>query len=450
MSQKQVPPPTGGAIRVTAVPEVNLFFFSHEDGSPLLGADKQPVPAAEPTTYGAVALHMDRLTNMYMTLGPGEHAVTEIRTALGSSAMEGASDVTTSLIGGYGRQLREYMPPDVVTYNTQDASSFRVASLTFGELALASRQPTDEERTAYEARLAAVSDPKLLYERERVIVEEEAKDNLLSHDHALVDFRGDRFMIALDSTNSVIAVRLIQVVAGLSKGGIDRPALIAAVWQAMPLAERMLFTDQEAKLYAKTGGNLIDKQIKDVLVNITGRLLMTRRGEVGARYLTGSDPITVQIEATPPEAPYGTTVRRIFPPGTHRDELQAHNPPEPLTPEELTEGVDLVQLAQMSRGTRYPMTHADAIDTLDFIMGNNGKRALREALGANPPRGALENTLDRLHAVVRFNLGASYYVAYNDRTILGRLGRGATSGRKGALLSQLTDKWQIAPPAGSK
>lgn len=400
----------GASTVVTAIVGANELHFLSQQGDTV----HEPVQLS---VRGQATRFGDALADMFLDLDSGTHPITAATESLGLTGTG-----TTNTI----RSLATIMPPDVLTYDN------RQKTVTLGNITVAGRKATPNERAAYLERAKAA---EIARWKDR---HNENKVDLGEYDHTLTQTDRRLFYMPLGTTKLILAARLLQAL-GQYKRGTDQDGheISLAAWKLMPTTERELFTDLESEIIGDT--SVIDAQVYSLLRTLTSRSGMTRQVGTKFRITTG---ISVKFYADPVETKQAATLAVIFPPGTPlyviEDFRNSHIPPED------------VEMAQYAVTELLPdvvnavLGHEKAIALLNFIMSQSGKRALQVELAAADSRRNVLGACKSLRRVVKNSLGSGYSAARSSRTIAGgRMIRGARQ-TGGAL--DVTTKWYIGLP----
>jgi hypothetical protein len=375
---------------ITFVPNAGAAFVDRGDGAEqLVLIDGQ-----------RAARISNALAAMYMGVGPGLHFEDDVRKNSGLIGSSFGPNLTLLENG--------IVPADIVRVIKSDAGTI----VQFGRFAIASRKATEQDRET-------VSEHQVVVEVDHRAELEEAeatKTNFATHDHAIIQVDSNNFYLSFNAPFSIVVARVMEHLGTLPEGRtVTITQAARAVWNAMPLAERGIFCDDN-KLAG--GPAPIQKYVTDVLNKITNPLGATRRGT--GHYSVTAETIVVNLFATPPEDIPDRT-RPVFVPGAPRDEVL---PQETEITVMLPAASDVLVLLNTKPG----LSHVEAIGVLDVIMKLEGKIALADLSADQGSTESIEDLLDRLHTLVQMTLGwTSYYEARRARTPFG----GHATGAKG-------------------
>ncbi len=415
-----------GATLITAVAEINQWHIYSPDS---------PEPQIlEMQTVGQATDYMDRLSSLVMAAGSGEHPCRDLRVASG---------LTVSQISSYAQSLAAIIPELVQSTRGKDSAG-GASRIGLADMTLAMRHATPDERAVFDAKIQEAGGEALMYAKNKVQAADAEKVQLGSHDHAIITFQGQKFVLDLASHEAIIAVRLFEYIAAHPDDDKSESYVGVRVWRSLTIAERMLFSDAEKTVYGDSA-RAISAVMRQALRGLSAALGMTRSGNNYIR--TTRDPIGITLEPLPPEEPYDNSFRLISPPGMDK-EVAARFRPNSLSGGELRAATKYLELSADQASVM--LTHEAAIELLDSIMGDRTKHALRTAMG-HPTREQLVEVLDGLHAIVQRSLGwTSYNAAYHARTISGTaiVSKGGRVMQVGGEMSKNTTKWFIGAKRG--
>jgi hypothetical protein len=402
----------GEAVVVTTVIGANELHFTSKTGD----AVYEP---AKLSTSGQATRLSGTLTDIYLGLGSGVHSLDSVAAML---------DLSESRIGRAVKAINEVLPGQIFAYETTSKQ------ITLGNIALASRKATKEERDKYRERAMAAKVESIADWKER---HNKRKADLTEYDHALAVTARRRFYLPLDSSDSILATRILSELSKHEEGErLEGLAIARSVWAAMPTMERELFTTEESKIVGKESA--VDAQVLDILYGLTGRMGMTREVS-NATFRVETKP-EVSFKTDPIDDAHTAILVPVFPPGTPRRMIEDFRSNKVLPEHVAMARHALNNILKLPADTR--MEDEAALSLLSFIMSREGKRALRAELESSGSRRKLDPVVKSLRRIVRTSLGTGYGSARRARTIGGnRIGKRVRQVSGG--LPAATTKWYI-------
>jgi hypothetical protein len=368
-----------------------------------------------------------RLGFIYDAMGPGEHDTRTVASATGYHVNN---------LFAVARRLGGILPEQLIGLERRDERMF----LRLGAMAIKRAGASADQVAAFELRAAAIETAKSLRAKEAVLAADKEKINLTEYDHAVISFGGRSFYLLLDDPGMILAGRVIDTIAELREAHksmrIRTGTLTTALWERMPVAERVLYTDNEVVAYgSKFPSKILGKSIEGLLENLTGKMGITRRGGRGDEYVLPRGGMELDFDRDPFPDSDSLKLTLIFP---QASELVLKTMPA----EDIARAIELADMA-MRDPQRVRLNDEAAIALLDDVTSPYIKRALVIALrrsGTDMPVGI---ALHNLHRIVQHNMGyIKHSVAWGNRTIGGSLWRRTASQAGGALPADRTN-WTL-------
>ena len=368
-----------------------------------------------------------RLSGIYDAVGPGEHD---------TRAVADATDVHVNSILAIARRLGSILPPQLIRLEHADGN--RGMSLHLGAMAIEQAAASDDQVAAFELRAAAIEAAKNRRAKEAMLTADKEKINLTEHDHAIIDFRDRRFYLLLDDPGMILAGRVVSAVAELreTRGYAHTSDLAAQLWEGMPIAERVLYTDDDAVVYSnKFPNKILGRSVEGILESLTGRMGITRRGRATGEYVLPSGELELNFHQDPLSDNDSQGLTLIFP---QASELALKT----LSAEDIARATELAVMATGDpRGLK--LNEEASIALLDDVTSPPIKRALLVALRRSGIDMPIGTALHNLHRIVQYNLGYfKHSVAWRNRTVGGGLWRRTASQAGGTLPADRTN-WTL-------
>jgi hypothetical protein len=397
----------GATVAVVNVYGANELHFVGQDGEPV-------APPARLPQRGRVTTAFNTLTTMFLDAGEGTHHVRGIHERTG--LWIGKIRTDSALLAGM-------LPPHLLNFSA-DKERIR-----FGNISVAGRQATADEREGYRQRMDTET------ARRRAEHDAERLD-LTQYDHARIHVGGRRFCIPMDTPNAIMAARVIEAIAEIGKPEMVTAEIVSTAWAAMTTTERGLFAKEHEVLHQS--GSAITGPALEILRKVTNKMVMTREPK-GERFVIDNPP-AIEFNMEPPATgPGALPMIPIFPPGTDRERIHQF-----LGHEIPADSVERARVVMDTINNTFHMGHSDAVELLSFIMDQNGKRALRAELEERETGLTMLQVLHRLHTRVRLSLGEAYASAHRARCIAGdRIVRGHRITLVSGGLSPYITKWYI-------
>lgn len=405
--------------RVVFVPELGAVEVVGADGEVM-----SPLKTIRPKqALGRLAFDF---SEMYLETTPGTYTPAELEEQTGFYA---------SFISNLVLRAKGLLPEELIRV---DNSNRKVFSVTLGDFVLSSRAATPEDIEAVTPRAPAqvdgepvVKPPKSPKPREETYEERIARTletdphklDLTQHDHAIIRIGETCYSLQLQNAQAIMAARVIQQLSLLPEetDEVGTKQLARAIWEDMPLTERMLYTERERELYGK--GDLLYEPARSVLANVTTMLNVTSRFKYGtvvreASYAVKTHDLDIVFAAAPrQEEDDIIALIPIYAPGSIIEQ-SAEGEVVEISAEEVQQARDILrQVKDVGQFAR--LADQDAVAILDFVMTREGKLALQRALQANRDLRAIEDVIKEIHEAVRHALGAGYAAAWRNRLIAG-------------------------------
>lgn len=392
----------------TASERVLQLEFRDGRGDPLTNASGnqlyEPVDVTKQASLGT-------LLNICVDLGPGNHDLSEVARVSGTM-------YPTAL--GHIDELAETLPDEL--FGREMFDGIILKAVRVGNIAMASRRATAEDLFASEWR-------QLQAERE---AKDAGKVEFSRYDHAIVTVGERQFHLATDRANTILAARVLQVLADLpaTTDVFEGQDVANRVWKAMTTSERLLFiapqdpiTDLGIAVRKGWGKSLpTNKYVRSVLRTLMSPLGVTRE-TTGDRFKLERRP-TITFHSQPQAEEVDTTnLVPIFPPGTPIDEIKAVNSPISAN---AFEQADII-LRDILPGDEL-LGQDVAIRLFNQITNSEIKRAIRARLARNAAVAGLDETLASLHERVAQSLRDSFEGAHRERMIAGYSKHGSHGG----------------------
>lgn len=415
-------------LHITAVPDAERWYL-HD-----------PYASTDTTITlkdsSAARIHANRLSEIYLRLGAGDHTL---------AAIKGAVDTHPSALRSTFDALEKLLPPEAfkrgITIN-------EAAGVHIGNIAISMRRSTPEEIEAAKAERAAKGTVDAARRKAEVLASDADKVHFGEYDHGLLLARNTLYYLPLDSPEGILAARVLHTVQEMLRvdrghNYISNRELRLKIWQDMPLAERRLFVNTEAQLFS--GSSIINDPVDAVLGGLTGQLDITRRITGDATRIPS--PFDFELVAAPPAEPYGDSVRLLSPPNAPTADILATMKKQLV--ERVTEQAEFA-LPYASLGKYGTVPQNVALELLDTVIPREGKLALRLLLEQSGSQQKLEEVLDTLRAIAKNSLGWNAYTsAYSNRTIAGNkssTGQGHRAEQVGGRLrgDRTRTRWHIS------
>ncbi|HEX8763392.1 MAG TPA: hypothetical protein VF733_06585 [Candidatus Saccharimonadales bacterium] len=397
------------ATLITNVPEINQW---HLRGHTALASDGRIV---EMRGVDQSSTYMARMSELYLTAGPGDHICQDL---VDLTQAEDKPSRHAGQLVAYGLRIQALVP-ELVSAVVKTESPDGKSHIGFGRIALAERHATAEELADFKCRVDAAGGEKLMYKKNALYEQEQEKTQLATVDHVLIEFDGKQFSLDLDSPESILATRVMQLVAQHPKTVLGHKDLYLETWRSMTIAERMLFTDKESQIFENTC-HILAAPVEQIVRKLLFGMGVIRNRRAGSLIDVNPEPLTIHLVPLPPDEPYDpAVVRCIYPFGVDKD-LARSRRLGALTEQEIASAEKLLSMA-MAPGRCPKLDHEQAVRLLGQITDDRTKQALRVVQGATSHQELVE-ILDVLHMIVRQNLGwSSYCTAKPFRTIRGGL-----------------------------
>lgn len=354
--------------------------------------------------------------DFYLENGPGLYDI---------SGTEGSIE-TASL-----RLLGAHLPPQAFRYgNLHEPGSDGIRTTWvayFGNLAISGRKATRVEIGIHELRTREQLEQKRARQRRILEMEDMSKQDYLRYDRAVMRLGSQTFTFGFDNVSNIIAFRVLKDLQELPENTrISLANMRDSVWEAMPLVERLLFTNgNENRAYAPAS-KTIDTAVRAIRDSLlTEFYILDRRN-----YRRTPTRYELELFVEPDTDSSDTKVIPVYPPGTPQHVLdEAHSADADRTT--LKRHTDTLG-TYMDKTSLEPN---EAIALLDIIMTREGKLALLNLYRQEFPRQnisdlrrEIEATLTTLHNRAKRALGVSSYTSARvNRTIAGNITTGANA-----------------------
>lgn len=348
------------------------------------------------------------LSDMYTSLGNGVFTLSEITEQTG---------IQQRRLASLGKQLTAVLPEAIFGYAPG-------ASMRFGDFAIASRKPTEEEARARSEHIRHQKTEDLARKKEKVLAADGAKTTLIDADHVLITANGVKYYMPIETTEAIGALRTLAAIRTMRKATNSSYApiseLVKVAWSTMPIAERELFTQSENQLYGE-GGSPITELVKRSLRQVASPLNIARHGSTEALFeFTRGFSVVIGIKREPPTEPYDKSVYTpIFPPGTEKSIAQQSTLGE-VSDNELSDIREV--LGRLVGAER--LSHNEAVEVVDLLMNRRSKILARRLLVEQHGAAGAEAVLQRLNGGARASLGHDRYYAAKAARSIGRFGSG--------------------------